>query len=289
MRGFGCSRGEKGFTLVEILVVAAILGLVIGSIYGLFIAHQRSAYDQGDVVDLQQNLRIAMDKIGRDIHLAGFLVSGNAVSNDPANPDSTNPLTLQTASEFGAFARIDLPSTGPSEVKIPSDLDSADHYKFPVYSVNLASNFASGDTVRIIRPSSDDQPISATFTVYSTNMTATPNTMTITFPTTYTATYLNGDMIVKTNDSTPAQVQYYLANNQIYRQTKTATGTLPPDVVASNIKSNGFSCTYLDDTGSPTSTLANIRAVQVTLKGEITGRDGNTHSRTLTDVFSILN
>ncbi len=65
---------EHGFTLIEILIVLAMFGVVMGVLYSLYVTHQRSAYTQDEVADVQQNLRIATDSITRDIQMAGFLI-----------------------------------------------------------------------------------------------------------------------------------------------------------------------------------------------------------------------
>src|SRR5574341_1873842 len=67
-------KNRSGFTLIEVLIVAAMLGIVMGAIYSLYVTHQRTAYTQEEEVDVQQNLRIAMDSISRDIRMSGFLI-----------------------------------------------------------------------------------------------------------------------------------------------------------------------------------------------------------------------
>src|SRR3990172_10702339 len=64
----------RGFSLIELLIVMAMLALVLVAIYSLYDTHSKSAYVQEEVVDVQQNLRIAMDSISRDIKMAGVLI-----------------------------------------------------------------------------------------------------------------------------------------------------------------------------------------------------------------------
>jgi len=66
---------NKGFTLVEVIMVAFMLGLVMASVYSLYGTSQKAASMEDEVVDMQQNLRIAMDSMTRDIRHAGFLSS----------------------------------------------------------------------------------------------------------------------------------------------------------------------------------------------------------------------
>jgi type II secretory pathway pseudopilin PulG len=69
------SRRNGGFTLVEVIMVAFMLGLVMASVYSLYSTSQKAASMEDEVVDVQQNLRIAMDSMSRDIRHAGFLSS----------------------------------------------------------------------------------------------------------------------------------------------------------------------------------------------------------------------
>jgi prepilin-type N-terminal cleavage/methylation domain-containing protein len=93
-------RNKAGFTLIELLVVLFMIGLVMGSIYSLYRTSQRAATVETDVVEVQQNLRIAMDSIVRDIHHAGFLTAQEynrsiAKAGLVLNPAATNGSTLQ--------------------------------------------------------------------------------------------------------------------------------------------------------------------------------------------------
>jgi prepilin-type N-terminal cleavage/methylation domain-containing protein len=66
---------NKGFTLVEVIMVSFMLSLVMAAVYSLYGTSQKAASMEDEVVDVQQNLRIAMDSLTRDIRLAGFLSS----------------------------------------------------------------------------------------------------------------------------------------------------------------------------------------------------------------------
>ncbi|HXK08003.1 MAG TPA: prepilin-type N-terminal cleavage/methylation domain-containing protein, partial [Vicinamibacteria bacterium] len=65
-------RGERGFTLVELLVAITITLVVSASIYGLLSAGQNAFRREPSLADRQQNIRIAMDSIARDIDNAGI-------------------------------------------------------------------------------------------------------------------------------------------------------------------------------------------------------------------------
>lgn len=68
-------RNESGFTLAELLVVAAVIGLVMA---GVFVIQQegQQAYLLGsNRVETQQNARIALDLMTRELRSATSLVS----------------------------------------------------------------------------------------------------------------------------------------------------------------------------------------------------------------------
>jgi len=64
-------RGQRGFSLVELLVAMAVTLVVSGSIYGLLTAGQNAFRREPSLADRQQNIRIAMDSIARDVDNAG--------------------------------------------------------------------------------------------------------------------------------------------------------------------------------------------------------------------------
>jgi type IV pilus assembly protein PilW len=63
---------QKGITLIELLVALAILGIVIGAVYRLFIAQTKAYNIQDQVVEVQQNVRGAMEILLRDLRMTGY-------------------------------------------------------------------------------------------------------------------------------------------------------------------------------------------------------------------------
>lgn len=77
------ASGESGFTLTEMLVVLAILGIVLTAILLLFTSAISSQTDQTNRTQAQQNARVALDRLRREIHCASTLspTSGFPVSS----------------------------------------------------------------------------------------------------------------------------------------------------------------------------------------------------------------
>lgn len=61
---------ERGYTLVEMLVVMAILGVVISGLTTIFVSGSRAELDMNRRFQAQQQARLALDKIRVDLHCA---------------------------------------------------------------------------------------------------------------------------------------------------------------------------------------------------------------------------
>ena len=67
----------QGFTLVELLVVLGIVSIVMGGIYSIFVSSNKVYISQEEVVAAQQEARSALDILGREIRMAGFIAANN--------------------------------------------------------------------------------------------------------------------------------------------------------------------------------------------------------------------
>lgn len=79
---------NKGFTLIEILVSLAILGIVLAGIYSVYRMQHKSYIVQEQVAEMQQNERIALQMITRDIRTAGLGLAcqqGGIILTEDAN------------------------------------------------------------------------------------------------------------------------------------------------------------------------------------------------------------
>jgi prepilin-type N-terminal cleavage/methylation domain-containing protein len=66
------NRAVKGFTLIELLIGVVLSSLVVLALYNLLTSQNRVYALQDDTSEMQQNLRIATEKISRDLTMAGF-------------------------------------------------------------------------------------------------------------------------------------------------------------------------------------------------------------------------
>lgn len=101
------TKDIKGFTLIELMVALAILSIVIAGIYTIYNSQLKSYIVQEQVVDSQQNLRIAMNIISRDIRNAGGNISllcgatategiGSVIEPNDGGADNPDSLTVTT-------------------------------------------------------------------------------------------------------------------------------------------------------------------------------------------------
>jgi type II secretory pathway pseudopilin PulG len=63
---------DTGFTLVEVLVALAITMIVMAAVFGLLVKGQTTFEREPEVADLNQNIRVGLDMISRDLALAGY-------------------------------------------------------------------------------------------------------------------------------------------------------------------------------------------------------------------------
>ena len=91
---------EKGLTLIELLVALVISGLLIAGLYRTFIGQQKTFTVQEQVVDMQQNLRSAVNRMMSEIRMAGF-----------GNVSMVLPVTYTTGT-FNSVLNLNTPTAG---------------------------------------------------------------------------------------------------------------------------------------------------------------------------------
>ncbi|ADH86946.1 prepilin-type N-terminal cleavage/methylation domain-containing protein [Desulfurivibrio alkaliphilus] len=69
---------QQGFTLVEVLIALALGGVVMAAVLISFRGQHATYIAQDHTVEMQQNIRVAMDMVSRDIRSAGFPGPGQA-------------------------------------------------------------------------------------------------------------------------------------------------------------------------------------------------------------------
>ncbi len=65
-------RSERGFTLIELMVALAAFAIISVAGFAVLNTGQRSAMSNDQTVQIQQNVRLAMDLIARDVRMSSF-------------------------------------------------------------------------------------------------------------------------------------------------------------------------------------------------------------------------
>jgi len=62
----------KGFTIIELMVALVLSFILVGAVYGTFTSQQKAYTVQDQVAEAQQNARMAMNMLVRDMRMAGY-------------------------------------------------------------------------------------------------------------------------------------------------------------------------------------------------------------------------
>ena len=129
---------SEGFTLVELLITMLVSGIIMAGVYTAYLSQQRMYTAQEQVVEMQQNIRAAMDMITRGIRMAGY---------DP----------LRSASS--GFLRADIGRIGFSQ-DIEGDGDLDDPGEFVYYGFSLLDdNDRNGIPDAVVNGVHDARPL----------------------------------------------------------------------------------------------------------------------------------
>jgi len=259
---------RSGFTLVEVLITLVLTGIMMSAIYQLYLNTQSVALGQEEVVELQQNLRIAMDRLARDIRMAGFLVSNThpPLRSAPRSPTVAEPLELYSACPRGRGAQLG------AGIRVRNTLAAT----FPLISPEMVELFAVNDRVRLIRPLDQSQPLDRLLRVAGRDAQAGRLTLEG-FEATDAAEYWPGDALVLANATYPGVIAYYLKDHELFvrHSDGNAQRLTAKKQVGANLVTGltSFELAYVMDDGrrldtAPPDELTAVQAVQVSLSGQ---------------------
>lgn len=313
MKSIYRTRKDRGFTMVELLVVMGMFALVLTAVYSIYMVQSDSSRAQDEVVEVQQNLRISMDEMTRDIKMAGILLQQDftcAITaipipsidatgiNNNGGVGGTDILTLNMASASGRYARID-----------QDGLVSGSTTVFPVDSATAVDPFINPPATlkaRIIRATKDgnrEVVVGGLFSIAGTSRASVPPTISLSgLPA--GVTFLNYDVIVGTTGATWPDKVMYCVGTQTSPNCPAATcpdnqqclvriENGAPSVVATNITDLQFR--YLLTDGSETDMpgdLRMVRAIRVNISGQTVLQNatfGQTRTKQMESVIKTRN
>lgn len=100
-------RCERGFTLVELLIAGTLMVIIIMPLFTMYTASQ-ATYDTGmDRADIQQNARIALYRMSREVRMAGYEFPTLANPACPRPKTAACIVPTQQVSRMGIRADVD--------------------------------------------------------------------------------------------------------------------------------------------------------------------------------------
>jgi prepilin-type N-terminal cleavage/methylation domain-containing protein len=232
-------KNKKGVTLIELLIALIISALLIAGIYKTFIGQQKTYIVQEQVVDMQQNLRAGINKMIREIRMAGFggldyVLSLSGGVNGYSNiitPSGDNEITI-----VGGFKQIRRDNGEP--IVVDSALGKT-------LTLNYATDEFDGEKHKYISIGGLE---SNKVLSRSKNVITLEKDLNLNFP--------SGTPIFKIQ-----AITYNKTNDNVLRRDENTGGGAQP--LAENIEDLRFE--YFDANGNATTNPGNIRMVRVTI------------------------
>ena len=101
-------------TLIELLVALTISGILVAGVYRTFVSQQHTYTVQEQVVDMQQNVRLAINRMTREIRMAGFGKQLYANADGTYNDD----FFKKGGAMYGTFSNVVNPGAGGTSVTV---------------------------------------------------------------------------------------------------------------------------------------------------------------------------
>ncbi len=137
-------RRTRGFTMIEMLVAVAILGVVVAGAMQTFVVQNRAYTVVDETTEAQQNLRAISYLIERDVRSTGFMVEEGAAAcgidktdgpdtlfltdSEPINPEKATTATLGATVTAGYTSSASEKLLTLNDVVIDRDAAPADAY-----------------------------------------------------------------------------------------------------------------------------------------------------------------
>ena len=239
----------RGFSLVEVLMIMVIMSLVMTAVFSLFISTHKSTVVQNRVGDVQENLRLALRVMTRDLLNAGFMVIDDPITFPvgPPSPATANAadFTIRTRIVGGGFGRVVADGTGA----------------LTLGSAAMAGNFKAGSKVCFYEP------------LQTNALDATPSTVSAVAGVTVTTDYPNPVpaetiMVLVTNTASctnPQTIRYRVNDGNLER---IVNGD--PQILARGVDTVNFAYGWTDATSPP----QRVRRVDISLLGTAKGVAG---------------
>ncbi len=263
-------RNSLGFTLVEMMIMLAILGVSMIWVFDLMVQQQKGYTVQGEVSEAQQDIRVAMEMMSAELRNTGadmpktvIPICANVGDCINGNPDT---ITFSITNGISTFL-----------VPVGGEVVDAGSTKVYVRSID---GFIAG-VVNIIRPMTREIIQSYTISAGGPQV-GPPSEIPLESPSPDATLLQPGDMVVYPSFT----VNYALAGTNLQRNGVT---------LAENIQDLQFS--YISNMGVetdvPPASSWDIRAVRITITSattkDVSELSGSARTRTLSTVVKLRN
>jgi len=131
------SHGEKGFSLVELMVAMVVTLIISGAVFQLVTAGNSAFRREPAMAERQQNIRVALDVISQDLYRAGYGIptfaqvftdgldgagDGEGTTVTGSSGDATDVIEMFSSSECGPQAVCDVPGNGSVSMTLTNEL-----------------------------------------------------------------------------------------------------------------------------------------------------------------------
>jgi len=270
-------RGSKGLSLTELLVALVVSSFLMAAVYRTFISQQKTYVVQEQVVDMQQNVRVAIGRMMREIRMAGFgnlawILQGagatfgsKTLTRVITEGTPSGGLTVITA---GGSTSVAADPVALNQIKVTSLTDSQGNALFDTGQRKYVS-VGGLETLRITNIDANSKILTL-----DRNLSSGP----------------------KQNDPVVAirAVSYQVVGTTLTRDENLGGGAAP---LADNI--SGLQFQYLDGNGDPiadpVANAANIRVIRVSVTARTSQSDpdykngGGYRTRTITSNIKLRN
>lgn len=257
-------RDRSGFTLIELIIVATLGVVVLGSVMGVLMTNQRTYTTQTAVVQGQQNSRMAFEMLFNELREA------SPGGGDIVSMSSTH-ITLRLMRKFGVVCETDL---GP--LALTPSVTVLDH---------SGDDFAAADSVvlfaenREATPSDDTWLIMAVDAVADTSCLSLPAKK-VDFSSSLLTTLFAADTV---RVGAPMRsFQHYTFgrvwwNGQLYLGRREGPSGIMWPLAGPLRDTGGLQFIYRDSLGAVTSTPANVRQIEIRIRtgGEVMNAVGD--------------
>lgn len=137
-------RGEKGFTLIELMIAVFVAGVLMTAVYSAYVSQQKAYTTTEGLAEMQQNLRAAMYFMAKEIRMAGCNPKGSA---DDAGFNAIGANSVSFTMDIRGQAATD-----------PPDGDTGDLNETITFSLADWNNDGTNDLMRNTPPSGN-QPV----------------------------------------------------------------------------------------------------------------------------------